>query len=122
VALRIALSLLIRYSATALFVLCAALWTITTWFDHGVRPNVRRHIAILTSYFLLVASEFFVIHRYSSITELMGLLVAGATAGLWIVWGVAMKPAGEQPVYHDLDVGTSILERLPDIRRSVLRM
>jgi hypothetical protein len=112
VVLRMVLSLLIRYSATAIFVLCAALWTITTWFDHGVRPNARTHNAILTGYFLLIAAEFFAIHRYPEVTELTGLVVTGATAGLWTVWAVTMKNGGERPAYRDLTLGTSILGRL----------
>lgn len=121
-ALLITLSLLIRYSATILAVLCAALWTITSVLKHGVRPNARMHVGILTGYFLAIAAQFLLINRYGvSVRPWLDPLGIAAVVALWLTWTARMTATGERPEASNTFANSGMLEQLPEIVNVVTR-
>lgn len=121
-ALLIALSLLIRYSACVLTVLCATLWIVTSILKLGVRPNARTHVGILTGYFLTIAAQFLLINRYGvPIRHWLDPLAALSFVALWLAWSARMTLAGEQVDDTRTIADERMIEELPDIVNVVTR-
>lgn len=117
---RMILSLGLRYLDMALGILCAGLWAQNQLFDHGVCPNSRRHLAILSAYFTVNGLGMLAVHLRPSWNPLIGSALIVSAAGLYGTWALSMRVRGQAPRYRDLDADTSVLEGLAHIRQRVL--
>ncbi|MBZ5601813.1 MAG: hypothetical protein LAO79_05855 [Acidobacteriia bacterium] len=89
------LSLASRYSSSALCVICSALAIFAVMFPRGVSKNAIRHAFLLTAYFASIAAGFLVMNFVRGSAPLVGALLSGSSAGLYVLWGVLLTEPGE---------------------------
>jgi hypothetical protein len=90
------ISLASRYSSSALCVICSSLAILSLTFPRGVSKNALRHAFLLTAYFASIAAGFLVMNFYRGSAPLMGALLSGSSAGLYVLWGVLVSKPGER--------------------------
>lgn len=110
-----------RYSADALFILCALAWRLNIWISHGVRPNARKHIAILSGYWFAQAVGLFFINNFRSHAEVVNLISTACASAFIGIWPYVIQREGEVPVLNITTGDTTVLRHLSDISRRVLQ-
>jgi hypothetical protein len=90
------LSLALRYSSSALCVICSTLAIFALIFPRGVSKNALRHAFLLTAYFASIAAGFLVMNFFRGSAALVGALLSGSSAGLYVLWGVLLSEPGER--------------------------
>jgi hypothetical protein len=91
-----------------------------SFFDHGVPENTIRHAQLLSMYFGSVALGYLIMNLARGTAPVVGACTTGAAAACYVVWGVAMKKKGEQPIERLLTPRRGLLRDLPlTIRRLI---
>ena len=108
----------VRYTAS---VLCIASVILALWasaFDHGVPENTIRHARLLSAYFGSVAVGYLIVNLAPGTAPVVGACTTGAAAGTYILWGLAMKRKGQEPIERLLAPRRGLWKSLPwSIRR-----
>ena len=86
----------VRYSGSALCVICSCLALFTVLFPRDVPQNAVRHALLLTAYFATIAAGFLAMHYVRGSAELVGALMTGSSAGLYVLWGMLVSAPGER--------------------------
>ena len=90
------ISLASRYSSSALCVICSSLALFAVMFPRGVSKNAMRHSFLLTAYFATIAAGFLVMNFFRGSAPLVGALLSGSSAGLYVLWGTLLSEPGER--------------------------
>jgi hypothetical protein len=85
-----ALSLALRYSGSALCVICSCLALSALVLPRDVPRNDIRHAVLLTAYFATIAAGYLMMHYAPGSSPLAGALLTGSSAGLYVLWGVLL--------------------------------
>ena len=108
----------VRYTASVLFVASVILAWWASTFDHGVPENTIRHARLLAGYFGSVAAGYLVVNLAPGTAPVMGACLTGAAAGFYVLWGVLLKPSGQEPIERLIASQHPLLRALPwPIRR-----
>jgi hypothetical protein len=89
-------SLASRYSSSAFCVICSSLAIYALMFPRSISKNALRHSFLLTFYFASIAAGFLVINFFRGSAPLVGALLAGSSAGLYVLWGILLSGPGER--------------------------
>lgn len=89
------LSIASRYSGSALCVICSSLALFAVLFPRGIATNVVRHGLLLTAYFGTIAAGFLAMNFFRGSAPLVGALLSGSSAGLYVLWGLLLTEPGE---------------------------
>ncbi len=90
------ISLSTRYSGSALCVICSCLSLFAMMFPRGVPANAIRHAFLLTAYFATIAAGYLAMHFDRGSAPLVGALMTGSSAGLYVLWGTLLSQPGER--------------------------
>jgi len=90
------ISLALRYSSSSLCVICSCLSLFALLFPRNIPPNALRHAFLLTAYFATIAAGFLAMHYVTGSAPLVGALMTGSAAGLYVLWGVLVSGPGER--------------------------
>ncbi len=90
------ISLAIRYSGSSLCVICSCLSLFAMMFPGDVPRNAVRHAFLLTAYFATIAAGYLAMHFDRGSAPLVGALMTGSSAGLYVLWGSLLSQAGER--------------------------
>ena len=90
-----AVSLAIRYSGSVLCIVCSLLSLFAVCFREGVPSNLIRHGFLLTAYFGSIAAGFVVMNLVRGSAPLVGAIMTGSAAGLYVLWGLLLTRPGE---------------------------
>jgi hypothetical protein len=90
------ISLGLRYSGSALCVICSCLSLFAILFPRNVPANAVRHAFLLTAYFATIAVGFLAMHYIRGSAAVVGALMTGSSAGLYVLWGALVSQSGEQ--------------------------
>lgn len=85
------ISLASRYSSSALCVICSTLAIFALMFPRNASKNALRHALLLTFYFASLAAGFLVINFSRGSAPLVGALLSGSSAGLYVLWGLLLS-------------------------------
>ena len=85
-----AVSLASRYSSSSLCVICSALAIFAVMFPRNISKDAVRHALLLTFYFATLAAGFLVINYSRGSAPLVGAILAGSSAGLYVLWGLLL--------------------------------
>ena len=90
------ISLGLRYSGSTLCVICSCLSLFAILFPANVPANAVRHAFLLTAYFATIAAGFLAMHYVRGSAGLVGALMTGSSAGLYVLWGLLVSQYGER--------------------------
>jgi hypothetical protein len=90
------ISLALRYSSSTLCVLCSCMSLFAIVFPRDIPRNALRHAFLLTAYFATIAIGFLAMHYDRGSAPLVGALMTGSSAGLYVLWGVLVSASGER--------------------------
>jgi hypothetical protein len=85
------LSLALRYSGSALCVICSCLSLSTLVLPRNVSSNDIRHSILLTAYFATIAAGFLIMNYAPGSAPLAGALLTGSATGLYVLWGLLLS-------------------------------
>src|SRR5262249_4103689 len=89
------LSLALRYSGSGLCVICSSLAIFTLMYPRSVSKNAIRHAFLLTAYFASIALGFLAMNYVRGSAPLVGAILSGSSAGLYVLWGILLSEPGE---------------------------
>jgi len=90
------ISLTARYSGSALCVICSCLSLFAVMFPRSVPGNAVKHACLLTAYFATIAAGYLTMHFDRGSAPLVGALMTGSSAGLYVLWGALLSQPGER--------------------------
>lgn len=85
-----------RYNASILLVICLLLFLWTLAFPQQISRNTRRHAALLSVNFLVVASSYFVIDIMNGKNTVTGPIMSVASAAVMFAWAALISLEGEE--------------------------
>jgi hypothetical protein len=90
------ISLAARYSGSSLCVVCSCLCVFAMLFPRSVPRNAVKHAFLLTAYFATIAAGYLAMHFDRGSAPLVGALMTGSSAGLYVLWGTLLSQPGER--------------------------
>jgi len=90
------ISLASRYSGSALCVICSGLALFAIMLPRAVPRNALRHAFLLTAYFATIAAGFLTMNFVRGSAPIVGALMSGSAAGLYVLWGILLSEPGER--------------------------
>jgi hypothetical protein len=90
------LSLALRYSGSALCVICSCLSLSALVLPRNVPRSDVRHSVLLTAYFATIAAGFLVMNYAPGSSPLAGAILTGSSAGLYVLWGILFSAPMER--------------------------
>src|SRR5581483_2336682 len=99
------LALVLRYASSSLCVICSSLAIFAVMLPRSVSKNAIRHGFLLTAYLGANAAAFLVMNFLRGSAPLVGAFLTGASAGLFVLWGVLLSDTGERAPVQVPDFG-----------------